>query len=146
MWGLGRHTLPGIIVDLLKYVGSTLYWVLLLVYVGSRATHFTGYCCWVYVGPRATHFTGYCCLVYVGLGQHTLLGIVVGLRGPRATHITGYCCWFMWGLGQHTLLGLMWAFSNGLKIICFDGVEVSLTNLHIPLKSSGGREYSSMIK
>jgi hypothetical protein len=36
---------------------------------------------WVYVGPRATHFTGYCCLVYAGLGQHTLLGIVVGLCG-----------------------------------------------------------------
>jgi hypothetical protein len=53
--------------------------------------------------------------------------IVVGLRGPRATHITGYCCLFMWGLGQHTILGLMWAFSNGFKIICFDGVDVSIS-------------------
>jgi hypothetical protein len=49
-------------------LGNTLYWVLLLVYVG--------YSCWlccasgnrrywllllVYEGPRTTHFTGYCC-------------------------------------------------------------------------------------
>jgi hypothetical protein len=51
-------------------------WVMLLVYVGPRATHLTGNCCWftkayeasgntlywvllfVYVGSRATHFTG----------------------------------------------------------------------------------------
>jgi hypothetical protein len=45
-----------------------------------------------------------------GLGQHTLLGIVVGLlkyAGLQATHYAGYCCWFMWGLGQHTLLGIV---------------------------------------
>jgi hypothetical protein len=97
MWGLGQHTLLGIVVGLLitKVCGAsdnTLCWVLLLVYMESRAMHFTGYCCWVYVGPRVTHFTGYCCWVYVG---------------PRATHFTGYCCWFMWGLGQHTLLGIV---------------------------------------
>jgi hypothetical protein len=73
-------------------------------------------------GPRATHFTGYCCWFLWGLGQHTLLGIVVGLCGglwrhtslvllldyvgPRATHLTVYC-WFMWHLGQHTLLGIV---------------------------------------
>jgi hypothetical protein len=42
-----------------------------------------------------------------GLGQHTLLGIVVGYVTPRATHFTGYCCWFMRGLGQHTLLAIV---------------------------------------
>jgi hypothetical protein len=26
--------------------GNTLYWVLLLVYVGARVTHFSAYCCW----------------------------------------------------------------------------------------------------
>jgi hypothetical protein len=62
-------------------------------------------------------------LVYAGLGQHTLLGIVVGLcwasgntlsgyccwvyMRPRATHITGYCCMVYMGLGQHTLLGIV---------------------------------------
>jgi hypothetical protein len=47
----------------------------------------------VNVGPWATHFTGYCCRVNMrGFWQHTLLGIIVGL---------------------------MWAFSNGCKIIFF---------------------------
>jgi hypothetical protein len=89
MWGLGQHTLLGIVVGLRVALGNTLYWVLLLVHMGSRATH----------------FTGYCFLVYVGLWQHTLLGIVVGLCvasgntlywvlllvyvGPWATHFTG---------------------------------------------------------
>jgi hypothetical protein len=119
---------------LLVYVPlSTLYWVLLLVYVGPRATHFTGY----YEGPRTTLYLGIVVgclhqwvvslrgalgnilcwvllLAYVGgLGQHTLLGIVVGLcacvcgaregwmRGTRVTHFTGYCCWLMWCLEQH---------------------------------------------
>jgi hypothetical protein len=59
----GKHTSLGIVVGLLKYVG-----------------------------PQAAHFTGYCCWLMWGLGQHTLLGIVVG---------------FMWGLGQHTLLGIV---------------------------------------
>jgi hypothetical protein len=79
-------------------------WVmLLLVYMGPRATHFTGYCCWFnkVVGPQAAHFTGYCCWFMWGLGQHTLLGIIVV---------------FMWGLGQHTLLGIVawftWASGN----------------------------------
>jgi hypothetical protein len=61
MWGLRQHT----------------YWVLLLlIYMGPWAIHFTGYCCWFDVGPWATHFTGYCCWYIWGLGQHTLLGIV----------------------------------------------------------------------
>jgi hypothetical protein len=73
--------------------GNTLYWILFLVYVGPWATHLTGHCCW---------FTW-------DLGQHTLLGIVVGLRrasgntlywilllayvGPLATHfiVVGLC-------------------------------------------------------
>jgi hypothetical protein len=95
-WGLGQHTLLGIDLGLRGASGNTLYWVLLLVYVGLGNTRYTGYCCW---------FTW-------GLGQHTLLGIV-GLRGasdntlywvlllayvwPRATHFIGYCWWFMWG-------------------------------------------------
>jgi hypothetical protein len=96
MWGLGQHA----------------YWVLVLIYVGLRATHFTGYCYWFDVEPRATHFTGYCCWLMWGHGQHTLLGSVVGLCasgdtslgialglcGPRATHLIGYCCWSMWGI------------------------------------------------
>jgi hypothetical protein len=57
--------LGNVVVSLCGASGNTPYRVLLLVYVGRRATH----------------FTGYCCLVYVGLGQHTLLGIVVGLCG-----------------------------------------------------------------
>jgi hypothetical protein len=37
----------------------------------------------VYMRPRATHFTGYGIVVGLmwGLGQHTLLGIVVGFCG-----------------------------------------------------------------
>jgi hypothetical protein len=45
-----------------------------------------------YVAPQATHFTGYCCWFMRGLGQHTLLGIVVG---------------YMWSFGYHTLLGII---------------------------------------
>jgi hypothetical protein len=89
MWGLGQDTLLGIVVGLCGASGNTFYWVLLLVYVGPQATHFTGYCCWF----------------MWGLGQHTLLGIVVGLCAsgntslgfallvyvePQATHFTGY--------------------------------------------------------
>jgi hypothetical protein len=40
MWGLGQHM--GIVVGLCGASGKTLYWVLLLVYVGPWATHFTG--------------------------------------------------------------------------------------------------------
>jgi hypothetical protein len=77
-----------VVVSLCGASGNTLYWVLLLVYMGPRATHFTGYCCWF----------------MWGLGQHTLLGIVVGLSGASATQFTEHCCWFTWGLGQRTLL------------------------------------------
>jgi hypothetical protein len=53
--------------------------MLLLVYVGPRATHFTGHCCWL---------TKVC-----GVSGNTLYWVLLfGLRGPRATHITGYCC------------------------------------------------------
>jgi hypothetical protein len=89
MWGHGQHTLLGIVVGLLKYVGP-------------QATHLTGYCYWFMWGLRqhtllgivvgfvwglGQHFTGYCCLAYVGLGQHTLLGIVVGLCGASGNTI-----------------------------------------------------------
>jgi hypothetical protein len=58
---------------------------MVLTYVGPRARHFTGYCCWFDVGPRARHVTGYCCWLMWGLGQRTLLGIVVGLCAPGNT-------------------------------------------------------------
>jgi hypothetical protein len=83
-------------------------WVMLLsVYVVPRATHFTGYCCWFtkVCGASVTHITGHCCWLMWGLGQHALLGIVVGFTwasgnthywvlllvyvGPRATQFTG---------------------------------------------------------
>jgi hypothetical protein len=54
-------------------------WVmLLLVYVGPRATHFTGYCCW---------FTKVC-----GASGSTLYWVLLAYVGSRATHFTGYCC------------------------------------------------------
>jgi hypothetical protein len=43
MWGLEQHTLLGI-VGLCSSSGNPLHWVLLLVHVGPRATHFTEYC------------------------------------------------------------------------------------------------------
>jgi hypothetical protein len=116
--------------------GNTLYWALLLVYVGPRVTHFTGYCCWPMCLRQ--HFTGYCCWFMWGLGQHTLLGIVVGyvvLRQhtllaivvgyvvPRTTHLTGYCCGLYEVLGSTLYwasLALMWgAFISGFKINLF---------------------------
>jgi hypothetical protein len=146
MWGLGQDTLLGIVVGLCgaygRHIslgivvglcgasGNTVHWVLLL----------------VYVGPRATHLTGYCWFMW-HLGQHILLGIVVGLglcgvlllvmlrlgnthywllllvyEGPLPTHFTEYCCGLC-EVSGNTLywasLGLMWAaFINGFKIIC----------------------------
>jgi hypothetical protein len=105
MWGHGQHTLLGIVVGLCGASGNTLYWVLLLVYMGPRATHITGYCCWF----------------MWGLGQHTLLNIVVDLCGASGN--TLYFCWVIQSFGQHTLLGiivrLLWVFSNWFKIIFF---------------------------
>jgi hypothetical protein len=50
--------------------------------VGSRAIHLLGnVVLLVYVGSRSTHFTGHCCWIMWGLGQHTLLGIDVGPWG-----------------------------------------------------------------
>jgi hypothetical protein len=94
MWGLGQDTLLGI-VGLSGASGNPLYWVLLLVYVpravglcGASGQHIllgiVGY-----VAPRATHFTGYCCWLMRGLRQHTLLGIIVGYARFWATNITG---------------------------------------------------------
>jgi hypothetical protein len=66
---------------------ATLYWVLLLVYVGPLGIHFTGYC-W-FMLRLEQHFTGYCFWFMRGRGQHTLLGIAMGyVKFP--THITGY--------------------------------------------------------
>jgi hypothetical protein len=121
-------------------------WImLLLVYVGPRATHFTGYCCWF------TKVCGAC------LRQHTLLSIVVGLcgvsgntlywvlllglcgtsgntlywvllfglRGPRATHITGYCCWFTRASGNTHYCVLLLAYV-GPWATHFTGSDVGL--------------------
>jgi hypothetical protein len=91
MWGLGQHTLLGIVVGSCGVSGNILLkWVLLLVHVGLRATH----------------FTGYCFLVYVGLGQHTLLGIVVGLCGASGNTLLS------------VVVGLRGAFGNTLYWIC----------------------------
>jgi hypothetical protein len=74
MLGLGQYSLLGnAVVSLCGASGNTLYWILLLVYMGPRATHFTGYCCWF----------------MWGLGQHTLLGIGVGSCGALGN--TLYC-------------------------------------------------------
>jgi hypothetical protein len=69
MWGLGQDTLLGI-VGLCGTSGNTHYWVLLLAYVGPRATHLTGYC----------RFMGH-------LGQHTLLGILDQNNNNRTLQI-----------------------------------------------------------
>jgi hypothetical protein len=70
MWDLGQHNLLDIVVWFTWASGNTHCWVLLLVYVGTLATHFTGIIVWftwssgnahywvlllLYVGPRATH-------------------------------------------------------------------------------------------
>jgi hypothetical protein len=91
MWGLRQHTLLDIFTGLRARMcggrdgrgsGDTPHWVLLLVYVGSRATHFTGY----YEGPRTTLYWG----IVVGcLYQWVVMLVYVG---PWATHFTGYCC------------------------------------------------------
>jgi hypothetical protein len=89
--------------------GNTRTGLLLLIYVGPRATHFGGYCCW-FVGPRATQLTGYCRFMW-HLGQHTLLGIVVGLCGGFGQHtLVGIVVGLMWGRGQDTLLGIVVGF------------------------------------
>jgi hypothetical protein len=66
----------------------------------------------------------------LGLGQHTSLGIVVGLLmhvRPQTTQFTGYCCWFMWGIGQHTLLGIVVGFVWGLGQHTLLGIIVWFT-------------------
>jgi hypothetical protein len=70
---------------LLIYVPrATLYWVLLLVYVGPRATHFTGIVdlCAASSNTLMGIVVGLCGVLLFAmlhLGQHTLLSIVVGL-------------------------------------------------------------------
>jgi hypothetical protein len=70
MWGLGQHsllgivvglcalgnTLLGIVVSLCGALGNTYYWVLLLAYEGPWTTHFTEYCCWLCDVLGNTHY------------------------------------------------------------------------------------------
>jgi hypothetical protein len=91
------NTLLGFAVGLCGASGNTPIHMVLLVYVASRATHFTGYCCWFIWGAllhlgQHTSLYWVMLLVLRGLGQHTLLGrlIVVGYAKFRATHFTGH--------------------------------------------------------
>jgi hypothetical protein len=102
--------------------GKTLYWVLLLAYVGPRARHFTGYCCWLMWGLGQHTLLD----IVVGLcaSGNTLLGIAVGLCGPRATHFTGCCCWLCCASGNTLLaivVGLRGASDNTLYWVMFVG-------------------------
>jgi hypothetical protein len=92
MWGLGQHTLVGIVVGLIWGLGQdtllgiaivvglcgasgdTLHWVLLLVYGGVLLVY-GGYCCWLCC---TSDNTLYWVLLWVmrGFGQRTLLGII----------------------------------------------------------------------
>jgi hypothetical protein len=75
MWGLGQDTLLGIFVGVWTS-GSTLYWVLLLVYVPREILY------WVLLlvyGASGNTLYWVLLLVMLCLGQHTLLAIVVGL-------------------------------------------------------------------
>jgi hypothetical protein len=89
MWGLWATHFTGYCCYICGASGSTLYWVLLF----------------VYVGPRATHLIGYCWFKW-HLGQHTLLAIVVGLWGASDIALYWVLLWTMRGFGQHTLLGI----------------------------------------
>jgi hypothetical protein len=67
------------------------------------------------VPPWTTHFTGYCCWLMWHFGQHSLLGIVVGLCGGLRQHtLVGIIAGLMWGLGQDTLLGIVVGLCGGL--------------------------------
>jgi hypothetical protein len=106
---------------------------------GARATHFTGYCCWFDVGLGKTPYW-ILLLVYMwGLGQHnllgivvglcasrktllgnTLLGIAVGLCGPRATHFTWHCC-LLCCASENTLYWLLLLVYDGPRTTHFTG-------------------------
>jgi hypothetical protein len=60
------------------HIRNTLYWVLLLAYLGASGDTLHWVLLLAYVGPWATHLTGYCRFMW-HLGQHTLLAFVVGL-------------------------------------------------------------------
>jgi hypothetical protein len=62
------------------------------------------------------------------LGQHTLLGIVVGLCGGLGQHtLVGIVVGLMWGLGQDTLLGIVVVgFIGGLGLHTSLGIVVCL--------------------
>jgi hypothetical protein len=114
MYGLGQHT----------------YWVLLVAYMGPRATHI-----WlgivVVVGLQATDFTQGIAVGLCGASGTRLYWVLVCLcHGASGnTHFSGYgSCWFLWGTvvgykcmlphGQHILLGIVvglwWATDNTL--------------------------------
>jgi hypothetical protein len=155
MWGLRQHTLLGIVVSLCGVSGNTLYWVLLLGLFGASGN--TLYCVLllVYVGPLATHLTGYCCRFTWGLGQHTLLGLMwVFSNGLKII--------FIWRSrsvdfrissetddsqitpSQTKSYAITSPFPNWPLIqTCHNPTNLMFTNLHIPPKPSGGREYSS---
>jgi hypothetical protein len=57
MWGLGQHTLLGIVVWFYVGLGQHTLLGIVVGLCGPRATHITVLLL-VYVGPWATHFTG----------------------------------------------------------------------------------------
>jgi hypothetical protein len=110
MCGFGQHNLLGIVVGLRGASGNTLYWVLLLVYVGPRATHFTGYCCW---------FTW-------GLGQHTLLDIVVEYH--KQNHMVPLPCSLINLLGPYT--NLPQSDKSHIHKLAPSGGQIYASNIH----------------
>jgi hypothetical protein len=100
--------------------GKTLYWVLLLVYVGASGDTLYWVLllasgnCW-FMWPLGQHallgIAGLCAvllLVMLRLGQlHTLLAIVVGLWVASDNTLYWVLLWDMRGFGQHTLLAII---------------------------------------
>jgi hypothetical protein len=62
------------------------------------------------VGTRATHVPGIVVNFTWGLGQHTLVGIVVGLMwaSGKTLYLLGIVIGLCGGLGRHTSLGTMY--------------------------------------
>jgi hypothetical protein len=104
--------------------GNTLYWVLLLVYVGASGD------------------TLYWVLLWVYLGLHLVLLLVY--EGPRDKHLTGYCCGLCEASGNTpywTSLGLMWAvFINAFQNNIFKIIQVEKSKYLFPHQSSKTRK------